>query len=200
MPFLTSFFTGVTEPLEFAFMFLAPGLYLIHAVLTGISVFIAASLGWMAGFGFSAGLVDMFLSARNPLATQWYMLILLGLVFFVVYYVVFRFAITKWNLKTPGREDDEEDMAGEGEELSADTDFKAMAATILEGLGGAENIESLDYCITRLRMEVKDRLLVDESKIKKAKISGIIRPAKNSVQVIVGPQVQFVADEMKKML
>lgn len=193
-----SFFTGVTEPLEFAFMFLAPGLYLIHAVLTGISVFIAASLGWMAGFGFSAGLVDMFLSARNPLATQWYMLILLGLVFFVVYYVVFRFAITKWNLKTPGREDDEEDMAGEGEELSADTDFKAMAATILEGLGGAENIESLDYCITRLRMEVKDRLLVDESKIKKAKISGIIRPAKNSVQVIVGPQVQFVADEMKK--
>ena len=133
-------------------------------------------MGWIAGFGFSAGFVDMFLSARNPLATQWYMLIPLGLVFFAIYYFVFRFAITKWNLKTPGREDDEDDMAGEGKELAADTDFKAMAATILEGLGGAENIESLDYCITRLRMEVKDRLLVDEGKIKQAKISGVIRP------------------------
>lgn len=195
-----SFFTGVTEPIEFAFMFLAPGLYLLHALLTGISVFLAASLNWMAGFGFSAGAIDMFLSSQNPLANKWYMLIPMGLVFFVIYYFLFRFAITKWNLKTPGREEDDDELAKEGQELAADTDFTAMAATILEGLGGAENIESLDYCITRLRMEVKDNLLVNENKIKEARISGVIRPSKSSVQVIVGPQVQFVADEMRKML
>ena len=102
-----SFFTGVTEPIEFAFMFVAPGLYLVHAILTGISVFIAASMHWMAGFGFSAGFIDLVLSTRNPLAQGWYMLVVQGLVFFVIYYVIFKFAIEKFNLKTPGREDDE---------------------------------------------------------------------------------------------
>ncbi|MGL5791797.1 MAG: N-acetylglucosamine-specific PTS transporter subunit IIBC, partial [Plesiomonas shigelloides] len=104
-----AFFTGVTEPLEFSFMFVAPVLYVIHALLTGISVFIAASMHWIAGFGFSAGLVDMVLSSRNPLATQWYMLVLQGFAFSAVYYFVFRFAIVKFNLKTPGREDDEDE-------------------------------------------------------------------------------------------
>jgi len=99
-----SFFTGVTEPLEFAFMFVAPLLYFMHAVLTGISVFIAAQMHWIAGFGFSAGLVDMVLSARNPLAVNWYMLLLQGLVFFAIYYFSFSFVIRKFNLKTPGRE------------------------------------------------------------------------------------------------
>lgn len=97
-----SFFTGITEPLEFSFMFVAPVLYFLHALLTGFSVFIAASMHWIAGFGFSAGLVDMVLSSRNPLATQWYMLLVQGLVFFVIYYVVFRFTITRFNLLTPG--------------------------------------------------------------------------------------------------
>lgn len=104
-----SFFTGVTEPLEFAFMFLAPALYVVHAALAGLSVYIAASMQWIAGFGFSAGLVDMVLSTRNPLAVNWYMLIVQGLVFFGLYYAIFRTVIIKFNLKTPGREDDDEE-------------------------------------------------------------------------------------------
>lgn len=194
---VASFFTGVTEPLEFSFMFLAPGLYVIHALFTGISVFIAASMKWIAGFGFSAGFVDLFFSARNPLATNWYMLIVMGLVMFALYYFTFRFVIIKWNLKTPGRED--EISEDEGEVLSTDTDFSQMAALILEGLGGRDNIESIDYCATRLRTEIKDYTLVDESKIKEARVSGVIRPSKSSVQVVVGPQVQFVYDELKKL-
>lgn len=195
----SSFFTGVTEPIEFAFVFLAPGLYLVHAVLTGISVFLAAQFHWIAGFGFSAGFVDYFLSLRMPLAVNILMLIPLGLVIGVIYYTLFRFLIVKFNLKTPGREDDEVEE-GEGVVLGKGTDFGVLAATILEGLGGKENIESLDYCVTRLRMEVKDNLLVDETKIKKAGVAGIIRPSKTNVQVVVGPQVQFVADELKKLL
>ena len=109
-----SFFTGVTEPIEFAFMFVAPVLYLLHAVLTGIAVFLAASFNWMAGFGFSAGFVDFFLSLRNPNASQPYMLIVLGLIFFVLYYVIFSFAISKFNIKTPGREDADTDEVEEG--------------------------------------------------------------------------------------
>lgn len=108
-----SFFTGVTEPLEFSFMFLAPGLYVLHALLTGISVYIAASMQWIAGFGFSAGLVDMVLSTRNPLAVNWYMLIAQGLVFSVIYYTVFRTAIVKFNLATPGREDLDESSSSD---------------------------------------------------------------------------------------
>ena len=195
----SSFFTGVTEPIEFAFVFLAPGLYLVHAVLTGISVFLAAQFQWIAGFGFSAGFVDYFLSLRMPLAVNILMLIPLGLVMGAIYYFLFRFLIVKFNLKTPGREDDEVEE-GEGVVLGKGTDFGVLAATILEGLGGKENIESLDYCVTRLRMEVKDNLLVDETKIKKAGVAGIIRPSKTNVQVVVGPQVQFVADELKKLL
>ncbi|HHU72051.1 MAG TPA: PTS transporter subunit EIIC, partial [Clostridiales bacterium] len=132
---LCSFFTGVTEPLEFAFMFLAPGLYLIHAGLTGISAFVVALLPTRAGFNFSAGFVDWFLSFRAPMAVSPWLLIPIGLVFAVVYYFVFRFAIVKFNLKTPGREDDdygEEEMKAS---LSSD-DFGEVAATIMAGLGG----------------------------------------------------------------
>jgi len=195
----SSFFTGVTEPMEFAFVFLAPGLYLVHAVLTGISVFLAAQFQWIAGFGFSAGLIDYILSLNMPLAVNILMLIPLGLVMAVIYYFLFRFLIVKLNLKTPGREDDES-VEGEGVVLGKNANFAAMASTILEGLGGKENVASLDYCVTRLRLEVKDNLLVNEGQIKKAGIAGIIRPSKTNVQVVVGPQVQFVADEMKKLL
>lgn len=199
---VSSFFTGVTEPMEFAFVFLAPGLYLVHAVLTGISVFIAAQFQWIAGFGFSAGLVDFILSLRMPLAKNILMLIPLGLVMGALYYVIFRFAIVKFDMHTPGRElDDEDFVAGEDKAvLDKNTNFTEMAKTILVGLGGKDNIESLDYCVTRLRMEVKDPLLVNEKQIKKAPIAGIIRPSKTAVQVVVGPQVQFVADAMKELL
>ncbi|RFB10267.1 PTS glucose transporter subunit IIBC [Bacillus sp. HNG] len=192
-----SFFTGVTEPLEFAFMFVAPALYVVHAALTGISLFIASTFHWTAGFGFSAGLVDFILSSRLPLANMPYMLLLQGLVFFVLYYVIFRFLITKFNIKTPGREDDVE----EGQAIQADgkTRFAAMAAQIYEGLGGDENVTSVDNCVTRLRLEVKDMDKVDQQKIKATGVPGINIVGKNSIQVIVGTNVQFVADEVHKI-
>ncbi|MDD3202853.1 MAG: glucose PTS transporter subunit EIIB, partial [Pygmaiobacter massiliensis] len=121
-----------------------------------------------------------------------------GLAAFVVFYLVFRFAITKFNLKTPGREDD--DDAAEMKIELANNDYTGMARIILEGCGGAANIETADNCITRLRLEVKDRLLVDEKKIKSAGVAGVIRPGKSSVQVVIGPKVQFVADEFNKLL
>lgn len=194
-----SFFTGVTEPLEFAFVFLAPGLYFVHALLTGLSVFLAAQFQWIAGFGFSAGLVDYILSLKMPLAVGIWYLIPLGLVMAVLYYVIFRFLIVKLDLKTPGRED-EEIIEDEGQTLNKNTNFTAMAQTILEGLGGEDNVDSLDYCITRLRLEIKDDSLVNERLIKSTGVSGIIRPSKGTIQVVVGPQVQFVADEMKPMI
>jgi len=196
---LTAFFTGVTEPVEFAFMFVAPVLFLVHAVLAGISLFIAATFQWFAGFTFSAGFIDLFLSTRIPFATNWWMLVVLGVVYFFIYYFLFSFLIKKFNLKTPGREDDE-DLEAEKSAVLANDDYAAVAAIILEGLGGASNVTEIDYCATRVRAEVKDYLAVDEKKIKSAGIAGVIRPSKTSVQVIVGTKVQFVADEIKKML
>ena len=193
-----AFFTGVTEPLEFSFMFLAPALYFVHAVLTGLSLFIAAAFQWTAGFAFSAGFVDYFLSLRIPLANKPYMLIVQGLAFAVVYYFVFRFAITKWNLKTPGREDDDVVAEEENEEASGNK-FAAMAATIYDGLGGDTNVTNVDNCVTRLRIEVDDMDAVDQNKIKSTGIPGINIVGKHSIQVIVGTNVQFVADEMRKI-
>ena len=195
---ISSFFTGVTEPLEFAFMFLAPGLYLVHAVLTGISVAVCAALPVRAGFNFSAGFVDWFLSFKAPMAMNGLMIIPIGIAVAIVYYVVFRFVITKFNLKTPGREDDD-DTSSEMNVTLANNDFTKVASRILEGVGGKENITSIDNCVTRLRLEIKDQAKVNEKIIKSAGVSGVIRPGKNSLQVIVGTQVQFVADEFKKL-
>ncbi len=194
---LASFFTGITEPLEFAFMFMAPGLYLVHAVLTGISAIVCAMLPLRIGFNFSAGFVDWFLSFKAPMAVNPWLLLPVGLVFAVIYYVVFRIVIVKFDLKTPGREDDEEEE--NKIELSND-DFTTMAKLILEGLGGKENIKEYDYCATRVRVEVNDYTQVDEKTIKKAGVAGVVRPSKSTVQVIVGPKVQFVFDEIKKMM
>ena len=194
----SAFFSGVTEPLEFAFMFLAPGLYVLHAGLTGISMAVCAMLPTRAGFNFSAGFVDWFLSFKAPMAENPLMLLPIGLVFAVLYYVTFRFAITKFNLKTPGREDDDEVILKESVATS-NNDYAVTAELILKGLGGSENITSIDNCITRLRLEVKDQSLVDEKLIKLAGVAGVIRPGKTSVQVIIGTHVQFVADEFKKL-
>ncbi|WP_200551590.1 N-acetylglucosamine-specific PTS transporter subunit IIBC [Kosakonia sp. LAM2021] len=196
-----AFFTGITEPLEFSFMFVAPVLYVIHAVLTGISVFIAASMHWIAGFGFSAGLVDMVLSSRNPLATQWWMLIPQGLVFFVIYYVVFRFAITRFNMLTPGRElavsGDEAD--GQDMNVSGNTeqDVSGLARQYIAAIGGSSNLTGIDACITRLRLTVKDSSLVNESMAKRLGASGVIRLNKTGVQIIVGFVAEKIADAMR---
>ena len=195
---LASFFTGVTEPLEFSFMFVAPLLYVVHALLMGLSVFIASAMEWTAGFGFSAGFVDMLLSSQNPLANKWYMLVVMGVGFFFLYFVIFYFLIGWLNLKTPGRGEDEADDAADS--VSGDDKTAADAARIIEGLGGKDNIDSLDYCTTRLRVGVKDRALVDDSVIKRAAVSGVIHPSEKSVQVIVGPAVQFMYDEVSHQL
>ncbi|MDX8045641.1 N-acetylglucosamine-specific PTS transporter subunit IIBC [Gracilibacillus sp. S3-1-1] len=194
-----SFFTGVTEPLEFSFMFLAPALYVVHAVITGISLGVAAAFDWTAGFGFSAGLIDFVLSSGLPLANKPYMLIVQGLVVAVVYYVLFRFLITKFNLKTPGREEDEDETETAEEQDSSDDKITIMAKEIYAGLGGDENVEILDNCVTRLRLEVKDMDAVDQQRIKNTGVPGVNIVGKNSIQVVVGTQVQFVADEIKKI-
>lgn len=194
---ICSFICGVTEPFEFAFMFLAPGLYVIYAALYGIFTMITVALGFRAGFSFSAGAMDLLFSSRLPAAARIWLIIPLGIAAFVVFYFVFLFAIKKWDLKTPGREDD--DVEAEKKIELANDDFAAIAATILEGCGGKDNIASIDNCITRLRLEVKDITQVDDKKIKSAGVAGVMKPGKNSVQVIIGTKVQFVADEFSKL-
>ncbi len=195
-----SFFTGVTEPIEFSFMFLAPGLYLIHAILTGLSLTILGLLPIRAGFNFSAGFLDLFFSSFTPLALNPWMLIPVGLVVGVVYYFVFVLAIKMFDFKTPGREDELEAVSNATGNMVSNKGFDDMAKIILEGLGGKENIVTVDNCITRLRLEVKDITKVDEAKIKTAKVSGILKPGKNAVQIIIGANVQFVADALKNLV
>ncbi|WP_052879316.1 N-acetylglucosamine-specific PTS transporter subunit IIBC [Vibrio coralliirubri] len=185
-----SFFTGITEPLEFSFMFLAPVLYFFHAVFTGLSLYIAAEMGWMSGFGFSAGFVDFVLGTQNPLATKWYMLVVQGLVFFCLYYVVFRILIVKLNIKTLGRG---EDMADEGA-----TDIDSVATQYVTALGGESNLVSIDNCITRLRLDVKDSKSVDEKALKALGAAGVVKLSGTAVQVIIGiGKVDKVAAAMK---
>ena len=193
---ISAFVCGVTEPFEFGFMFLAPVLYVIYALLYGIFVTITTLVGFRAGFMFSAGATDLLFSASLPAAQKTWMIIPLGIAAFIVFYVVFRFAIVKFNLKTPGREDDDVD---ETTVKLANNNFTEVAKIVLEGVGGKENVASIDNCITRLRLEIKDYTKVDEKKIKSAGVAGVIRPGKTSVQVIVGTKVQFVADAFSKL-
>ncbi len=193
-----AFFTGVTEPLEFSFMFVAWPLYVLHAVFTGLSLAISAFFQWTAGFAFSAGFVDYFLALKNPVANQPLMLVVQGLVFAAIYYFGFTFAIKKFNLMTPGREEgiDEvtEDVASSSEGKHA-----VMAQRIYAGLGGSENVTAIDNCTTRLRLQVKDTDTVDQAKIKATGVPGINVIDKKNIQVIVGTEVQFVADEMSRI-
>lgn len=203
-----SFFTGVTEPLEFAFMFIAPALYVIHALLTGISMFIAATFGWTLGFGFSAGFIDGILAFTTPMANQPFMLILQGIVFAGLYYGLFAWAIKAFNLKTPGRgapvDDTTSAVSDEPEGATAasstsDDKFSRQAGVIVDGLGGIENIDTLTYCATRLRLTVNDPANVNEDRIKQANVPGITRPGKDGVHVVVGTEVEFVHNEIEKM-
>jgi PTS system N-acetylglucosamine-specific IIC component len=195
---VSAFFVGITEPIEFAFMFLAPVLYAVHAGLTAISMTICAILPVRSGFNFSAGFVDWFLSFKAPMALNPWIIIPIGAAYFGIYYAIFRTLIVKLNLKTPGREDDEVvEIAPTTAGASA---FAQQAAIILEGIGGSANIANFEHCATRLRFEVKDVAQVNDAKIKSAGVAGIVRPGKNSVQVIIGPKVQFVHDEIKALI
>jgi len=196
---ITSFVTGVTEPIEFSFMFVAPILYLVHAVLTGISLFLMYSFAWIAGFNFSAGAIDLVFSIRNPFSQNIPLLMLFGVGYFFVYFFVFSFVIKVFNLKTPGRGEDDELESEMQIEVDTD-DWGAMANGFVEALGGKDNISEVDHCATRVRLEVKDHLLVNEKGLKAAGAAGVVRPGKNSVHVVVGPKVQFVTDEIKKLI
>ncbi|GAL14836.1 PTS systemN-acetylglucosamine-specific IIB / IIC component [Vibrio astriarenae] len=186
-----SFLTGITEPLEFMFVFLAPALYAMHAVFTGLSLVVANMFGTLHGFGFSAGLIDFVLNWG--LATKPVTLLLIGLAFGALYFFTFSFAIRAFNLKSPGREDDDEEAAVS----AADAPKGDVARQYLKALGGHENLTSIDACITRLRLTLKDRSIADEAVLKKLGAKGVVKLGENNLQVILGPQAEIVAGEMK---
>ena len=196
---ICAFVCGVTEPFEFGFMFLCFPLYVVYAALYGIFTIITYYTGFRAGFCFSAGATDLIFSASLPAAHNTWMIIPLGIAAFVVFYLVFKFAIVKFDLKTPGREDEDAEAA-EANITLANNDFTAIAAGVLAAVGGKGNVANVDYCATRLRFEIKDHTAVDEKAVKKAGAAGVIRPSKTACQVVIGPKVQFVYDELKKML
>jgi len=197
---VSSFFVGVTEPLEFSFMFLAPWLYVIHALFTGISMAVSAALPVREGFGFSGGFIDLVLNWVNPLAQNPWILLVMGVFWFFAYFLVFRFVIRRWDLKTIGREDDDEEE-GNDEPAAAGADrYAVTAARFVDALGGPENILELENCATRLRMRVADPALVDDVALKRAGASGTIRPGGGAIQVVYGLTVQFVKDAMERVL
>jgi PTS system N-acetylglucosamine-specific IIC component len=218
---LTAFLTGVTEPLEFSFMFVAFPLYVIHALLTGLSLAIAYLLDIHLGFSFSAGLIDLLLYGTAPAAKNVGLLIAMGLVFFVVYYLMFRFAITKWNMRTPGREPEAEFEAEQQANLTEGGDAPTAVASrgsatavqtappavtadskaeqLIAAFGGRENLVSVDACITRLRMEVADKSKVDQARLKALGAAGVIEVG-NSVQAVFGTQAEALKNEIKDAL
>lgn len=196
---LTAFLTGVTEPIEFSFMFLAPALYLVHAILTALSLIVVALLGTTSGFAFSAGLTDFLLSLSNPNAHHPYYIILIGLIFFALYFVIFYVLIKAFDFKTPGRDDQELEEKIVFDKKATNT-YDSKAQIILEGLGGKENLLSVDNCATRLRLDVKDSSKIDKAKIKKSGAIDTVVMGDNYVQIIIGTKVQFVADALKKII
>jgi len=189
---LTSFLTGVTEPIEFSFMFLAPVLYAIHAVLTGVAMALMDAINVHLGFGFSAGLFDYVLSFSK--ATRPLLLVPIGLVYFALYYGLFRFFIVRFDLKTPGREPEEATAA------ATLTEGAAGAAAWVQALGGARNLVTVDACTTRLRLVIADQAPVNEAALKKLGARGLVRPSAESLQVVVGPIADQLASDIRTEL
>lgn len=199
---ITAFLTGVTEPLEFLFMFLAPLLYLLHAVLTGISLFIATALGIHAGFSFSAGAIDYVLMYSLPAASKnvW-MLLVMGVVFFFVYFLLFSAVIRMFNLKTPGREDKAADVVTEeANSNTTEEGLTQLATSYIAAVGGTDNLKAIDACITRLRLTVGDSAKVNDAACKRLGASGVVKLNKQTIQVIVGAKAESIGDEMKKVV
>lgn len=198
---VTAFLTGVTEPLEFLFMFLAPLLYLLHAILTGISLFIATALGIHAGFSFSAGAIDYVLMYSLPAASQnvW-MLIVMGVVFFIVYFVLFSAVIRMFNLKTPGREDTDNDVVTDEANSNTEEGLSQLATSYIAAVGGSDNLKGIDACITRLRLTVVDSGRVNDVACKRLGASGVVKLNKQSIQVIVGAKAESIGDAMKRVI
>jgi PTS system N-acetylglucosamine-specific IIC component len=188
---LTSFLTGITEPIEFTFMFLAPFLFALHAVLTGVSMAVMDFLGVKAGFGFSAGLFDYVLNftrASKPL-----LILVFGGIYFVIYYLLFRWFIVRFNVPTPGRgevaETTRQEIIGSDEEASA----------LVAALGGADNLLEIDACTTRLRLRIEDQDLVDEAVLKSLGAAGVLRPTKDTLQVVIGLRADEIASNMRQV-
>lgn len=193
----TSFLTGITEPIEFSFMFLSPLLYVVHAILTASSMALVYILGIHDGFGFSAGALDFFLNLG--LAKKPWLLLGVGVVYGIIYFVLFYFLIIKLNLKTPGREDEDVEISNDSKATGA-TKYVVLAEDYLRALGGKENLAALDNCITRLRLKINDLSKVDEPALKRLGAKGVIKLNERDIQVVVGTDVEFVANEMKKLI
>ena len=202
---LCAFVCGITEPFEFAFMFAAPWLYLVYALLYGVFAWVTALVGFRAGFSFSAGATDLLFSASLPAAQKTWLILPLGLAAFAVFFLCFRVLIRAFDLPVPGNEDEEEKGTQEqkiAQEAKAPADDQERVAgvaiaALLEGLGGRENIRTLANCATRLRLELHDLSLLDEQKLKAAGAKGVIKVGKDSAQVVIGLKVQEVADALR---
>ena len=193
---LTSFLTGITEPLEFSFLFLSPILFLIHAVLDGLSFVLMTFFQVHVGYTFSGGAIDFFLFGILPGKESWWIVILLGLVFAVIYYFLFRFMISKFNLMTPGREKDDGEDGEEGGKAGTTSD---LPYDILAAMGGQENITTLDACITRLRVSVKDVKNVDKKKLQKLGAAGVLEVG-NNIQAIFGPRSEIIKGQIQDVI
>lgn len=207
---LTSMLTGITEPLEFTFLFVAPAMYAVHCVLAGLSYMLMHIFNVGVGMTFSGGFIDLSLFGilQGNAKTNWIWIVIVGLVYAAIYYLVFRFMITKFNLKTPGREaDDEETKLYTRKDMNAKKSAQSTAATcgdhvsalILKGLGGKANLSDVDCCATRLRITVKKPELVADSLLKKSGASGVVHKG-NGVQVIYGPQVSVIKSNLEDFL
>ncbi|NLJ61254.1 MAG: PTS transporter subunit EIIC, partial [Firmicutes bacterium] len=191
---LTSFLTGITEPIEFLFMFLSPVLYIVHALISGISLALTTALGMRCGFGFSAGLIDYVINfgiSDKPVG-----LALVGLVFGVLYYFLFVFLIQKLDVPTPGRIE-EESVAFIG---LSDAELREKAYEVLQALGGKANIRAMDACITRIRITVNDSEKVDEDRLKDIGVTGVLKLAGNNYQIVVGTIADPLLTHMKAVM
>jgi PTS system D-glucosamine-specific IIC component len=207
---LTSLLTGITEPIEFTFLFVAPALYVIHSVLAGLAYMLMHLLGVAVGMTFSGGVIDLFLFGvlQGNAKTHWVRILPVGIAYFAIYFVLFRYLIRKRNYLTPGREAADEETRlytradynqkrrGESTDQSATTDKHRVSRLILEGLGGKENISGLDCCATRLRVTVVSESLVNDEKLRESGAAGILRRG-NGVQVVYGPQVSVIKSELE---
>ena len=213
---LTAMLTGITEPIEFTFLFVAPALYLFHSLFAGLSYMFTHVFNVGVGMTFSGGIIDLLLFGvlQGNEKTGWVAIIPIGIVYFIVYFLLFRFMIRKFDYVTPGREDDGEtklytradyndkkraEVAGEPEMSAADVGLESTSSLIVRGLGGKENIKNVDCCATRLRVTVKDSQLVTDSLLKKSGAAGVIKRG-NGVQVVYGPQVSVIKSELDDFL
>lgn len=188
--------SGITEPLEFSFMFIAPVLFLFHAVMGGISFMLMSALGVIIG-NTGGGLIDFFIWGVFQPGSNWYYVIIVGPIFAIIYYYVFKWYFTKKNLSIDVAEDDE---SGSDSTMTLDEKQKQVAASIIEGLGGFDNIVTVNNCISRLRVDVKDMSLIDEAKLKKTGSMGIVKPSETHIHVIYGPKVEAIAASVREVL